>query len=241
MEKQENKATTALIDGDIVVYRVGYTTMEEPVGIAVARLHTMLEAILADCESDAGYKVFLTPTDHSNFRFKIYPEYKAGRPDKKPTWYQELRAILLEDYGAELATGMEADDLLGIHQTSDTVLCTIDKDLDQIPGAHYDFVKEAAYNITPEHALRFFYLQLLTGDRVDNIPGCKGIGPKKADIILTGLETEEEYQQSVLDAYIDCYKGLGFKKMVQFGQVLKIKQFQNEGLWLPKYLRQETL
>ena len=35
-----------------------------------------------------------------------------------------------------------------------------------------------------EDTLRWFYKQVLMGDRVDNIPGLKGVGDKKADKIL---------------------------------------------------------
>lgn len=232
----EDKAVTALLDGDVLVYRVGYSTMDAPVGIAVARLNSAIEAILEDSGSEAGFKVFLTPTDKSNFRYKIYPEYKAQRPDKKPVWYKELRETLLVDYETELAHGMEADDLLGIYQTKDTIICTIDKDLDQIAGWHYDFVKETKYFIDPATALRFFYFQLLTGDTVDNVPGCVKIGPKKATVILEGLKTEEEYEKAVFKAYEEAYKGLAYAKMLLYGRVLKIKQHKDEGLWQPKFV-----
>lgn len=230
--------TTALLDGDILVYRCGWASDKDPLGIAMARLHTMVGKIVEDTQSDADFKVYLTPTDHSNFRFEIFPEYKANRPDKKPTWYDELREILMSDYGAELAFGMEADDLLGMNQNDDTVICSIDKDLDQIPGQHYDFVKEVAYTVTKENAMRFFYFQLLTGDRTDNISGIPKVGPAKATKLLEGLTKESEYQRACLKAYEAYYKAEAFDRMLMFGRVLHIKRAGQVNLWFPNYLEE---
>lgn len=229
----------ALIDGDIITYRVGFTTNDLPVGIAVARLDATMDAIMEGSECDK-YQLFLTSTDKSNFRFDLYPEYKANRKQPKPLWYMELRSHMVAEYKAQIVFKEEADDRLGIVATSlkgEGTICSIDKDLDQIPGPHYDFVKDVAYDVDPETALRFFYYQLLMGDRVDNIPGCRGIGPKKADRILDGLDTEEEYQKACLDAYQDAY-GLihGYTNLVLFGRLLKIRTKENEPLWVPEHL-----
>ena len=56
--------------------------------------------------------------------------------------------------------------------------------------------KQAEYN---------FWYQMLVGDVVDNVKGCKGIGPKKAEKIL--LESEN-YEQSVKDVYKLTYQDL---------------------------------
>lgn len=224
--------TKALVDGDICTYRVGFTTNDEPVGIAVARLDTLVDRILVGSNAQES-TIYLTSTDKSNYRFEIYPEYKANRKAPKPTWYEELRAHLISEWQAKVIFGMEADDALGINQTDDTVICTIDKDLDQIPGKHYDFVKDVQYEVSEETAIRFFYFQLLTGDTTDNIPGCKGIGPKKAEAALAGCSTIEEYEEVCLDLYKQAYGKRGYDYLIKFGQCLKIKRKEGEPLWLP--------
>jgi len=52
-----------------------------------------------------------------------------------------------------------------------------------------------------DDTLYTFYTQVLTGDRVDNIPGLHGIGPKKAEKILKGCKTEDQLYEAVLKAY----------------------------------------
>jgi len=49
--------------------------------------------------------------------------------------------------------------------------------------------------------VRFFYTQLLTGDRVDNIIGLKGIGPVKAAKALADLTTDIEMYNKVVEMY----------------------------------------
>jgi 5'-3' exonuclease len=44
-------------------------------------------------------------------------------------------------------------------------------------GWHYNFIRNDKYLIDEYEAMQNFYKQLLTGDRVDNIIGLKGVGP----------------------------------------------------------------
>ncbi len=219
----------ATIDGDILIYRIGFTTQEVPVEIACHRMDDSITKI-ADATEAEELKIFLTGTGHTCFRYKIDPLYKANRKNqKKPTWYSELRAHLVHDYNATVTVDLEADDALGIAQNDHTVLCSIDKDLDQIPGKHYDFVKEVFYEVSHESALRFFYLQLLTGDSTDNIPGLRNVGPVASRKILAGLTKEREY-------LLACIKAYRLKKhppeyMSLMGQLLKIRRKEDEPLW----------
>jgi 5'-3' exonuclease len=104
---------------------------------------------------------------------------------------------------------------------------TIDKDLDMIRGWHYNFVKEQLYYVTEKEAIKNFYTQILTGDRVDNIPGLKGIGPVKAKKILDGCETEDSLFKAVLDKYDN-----DIDKLTERGRLLWIRRKEKE-LWKP--------
>jgi len=122
----------ALIDMDIVCFRCAASAEEDPFGIAQWRATDLFDQIIEKTNSDS-YKAYLTGA--TNFRKKIYPEYKANRTAPKPKHLDDLRRWAVEQLNAEVATdGLEADDLLGINQTEDTIICSLDKDLLQIPG-----------------------------------------------------------------------------------------------------------
>lgn len=193
-----NNMTTLLIDGDILLYRVGFTTEDVSEDIAKVRMNSYIDEILHNSFC-SDYRIFLTGS--GNFRKELYGDYKANRKQEKPKHYQALKDYLIQYEKAELQEGQEADDALGINQTDTTIIASTDKDLNQIPGRHYNFVKDEHYEISEEEGLRFLYTQILTGDSTDNIKGIKGIGPKKAEKILEGCKTEEDYKRAVLEAY----------------------------------------
>jgi len=96
---------------------------------------------------------------------------------------------------------MEADDMLAIRATEkgdDSVMVTLDKDLDQVVGWHYNFAKKLRYYITKDQGLLNFYKQFLVGDAVDNIKGVRGIGDKRAQKLLQD-KTEHEMWSIVVE------------------------------------------
>ena len=224
----------ALIDGDLLVYRVGFTTMDTDEGIAQWRMNTSIEKILQELNTE-DYTCYLTGQGRSNYRYDIYPEYKANRKAPKPTHYYFLREFLVEHHGAVVIEGQEADDQMGIDQTNsptETIIVSIDKDLDQIPGWHYNFVKTLKYEISSFEGMKFFYTQLLTGDRTDNIMGISGIGPVKAGKLLKDCTTEQEMYDIVNEQYQIRYADNWFGKITCNGQLLKIRTREGE-LWEP--------
>jgi len=185
----------ALIDGDIIVYRGAASAEKDDVWVALARADQMIQDILADTGA-TSYNVYLTGT--GNFRRDIAPSYKANRPDSRPKHWEAVREFLVTNHKAVMCNGYEADDELGVQQdkkSETTVICSIDKDLLQIPGRHYNFVKKIAQSITLDQGLKFLYLQSLIGDRSDNIFGVAGIGPVKAEKALADLLPEEWYDK----------------------------------------------
>lgn len=210
----------ALIDADIVAYRVACTLQEDDAeDFVYARTEDLVDQILVNTEA-TEYRLFLT--GKNNFRYSIYPEYKAHRPTEKPFWLEKCREYLIATFNAEVINGQEADDALGINQTEDTIICSIDKDLLMIPGQHYNFVKDEFITVTPESGIRHFYMQCLTGDRSDNIKGIEKIGPKKAEKILAGCVTEQEMFNAVRDAYSND------EEFLMNGRVLWIRRKENE-------------
>jgi hypothetical protein len=94
-------------------------------------------------------------------------------------------------------------DRLGWKGGSPSTICSIDKDLLQVPGRHYNWVKGEFYEQTYLSGLRCFYEQCLKGDRTDDIPGIAGIGEVKAKRALAGAETEEEMFEIVRGMWMD--------------------------------------
>jgi 5'-3' exonuclease len=193
----------ALIDGDIVVYRCAASAQEDEPWIACVRADQTIADILENTRAD-GYTVYLTGTN--NFRKQIAPSYKAHRPETRPNHWQAVRDYLELQHRAIIVNGQEADDALGIAQDKvgdTTVICSIDKDLLQIPGKHYNFVKKQSSHVTKEDGIKFLYLQSLIGDRSDNIIGVEGIGPVRAAKALDMLRSEEEYYDVCRTLYND--------------------------------------
>jgi DNA polymerase-1 len=210
----------ALIDADIVAYRVACTLQEDDAeDFVYARAEDLVDQILVNTEA-TEYRLFLT--GKNNFRYSIYPEYKAHRPTEKPFWLEKCRQYLIATFNAEVIDGQEADDALGIAQTEDTIICSIDKDLLMIPGRHYNFVKDEFQEVTNNSGMRHFYMQCLTGDRSDNIKGIEKIGPKKAEKILAGCVTEQEMFNAVREAYSND------EEFLMNGRVLWIRRKENE-------------
>ena len=96
-----------------------------------------------------------------------------------------LKKKMAEKYTTYCIKGLEADDILGILATDeflvadDFVMISVDKDLDTIPGKHYNPNKPDAgiYYIDEVRADQFHLIQTLVGDAADGYSGCPGIGP----------------------------------------------------------------
>ena len=184
--------------------------------------------IHANCEKARGYL-----TGKANYRDDIAKTqtYKGHRLGvAKPKHFDLMREYMEKAWGFEMQEGQEADDAIGIEayklDPRDYVICSIDKDLNNLRGWHYNFHKNEMYYVKEEEAIKNFYRQLLTGDRTDNIPGIKGIGDKKADKILDGLEEEEDLYRAVLEVY-----KYNRDYLLEQGRLLWIRR-KKEELWM---------
>ena len=233
------------------MYEVGFTTEDEDEPIAFARMderiHKILEGVRNYTEETIlpglSYQCYLSDSKENNFRYKIDPEYKGHRVQPKPRHYEVLKEYLIVEHGAKIAYGMEADDALGIAQDKDlesltTVICSIDKDLSQIPGYHYSWpINRGGIEIRPEkfwitnedEGILFFWKQMLVGDTADNIKGIKGIGKVGADKLLTSGMFEEELYDIVSSMYIDEDGDLSLERFHKNRQLLLILQHDKEG------------
>lgn len=198
-----------LIDGDIVAYRAAASCEptkikleREPLDEAIFRANDLLYRIVDTCAS-SEYRLYLTGS--GNFRKLLYPDYKANRARlPKPEHLDAVRELLVREWGASVCDGYEADDGIGMaHQECpETIVCSIDKDLRQLAGEHFNFVKNEFEVVDSLEASRAFYTQMLVGDTSDNVRGVDGIGPVKAGRHLSGL-TPEQMHSTTFDLYGD--------------------------------------
>jgi hypothetical protein len=146
----------------------------------------------------------------TNFRqsIAVTRPYKGNREENtKPTYYDAIGEYLLSNWEAVTTADYEADDAIGIEAMAarergeSVVVVSNDKDLDQIPGWHYNWVTKEFYEVSPKEAKTNLFTQILTGDSTDNVPGLSGIGPAKAAKLLAECKTPLDMVDAVADAY----------------------------------------
>jgi len=227
-----------LIDADYLIYSIGFASEEDSEKFAKSRLVETLEDLVYLHLKADSYEAFLT--GKNNFRYDIAKTvpYKGNRKDsKKPKHYDALRSHMVKRLGAVIVDGQEADDEVAIRMTKEPdqyMLVGVDKDLRQIPGWHHNPVKAQTEYIDEFQAYKAFCTQLLTGDRVDNIPGLEGVGPVKASKALKDCKTKEDLLQTVWTVYQEKKHDLEY--LTEQGQLLWLRRYEGE-LWLPSNVK----
>jgi 5'-3' exonuclease len=156
--------------------------------------------------------------DGKSYRDHLYDDYKATRtpaPSFQNHFVPKIRTLAVYEGLAIPAIDREADDYLRTwalearRAEKDYIVCSIDKDLLCIPGKHwrmsFDIEKQFIVNVSEREALENYYIQLISGDSADNIPGVPRIGPVKAKNVITACITEEEMQEAVVGFYLNAY------------------------------------
>lgn len=192
-----------------------------------------------------------------NFRVDVAKDrsYKGNRKQPKPLHYDNLRQWIVANYPCRVAVGYEADDLLcaDLYETHknkklDAIACSRDKDLKMVPGMHFGWECGRQPQFGPKRVteqgvislsknkkkisgegMLFFYSQMLTGDAVDNIPGCRGCGPVAAYEALVGKSEEGAFQATV-NKYVEKYGDDWVKHWLENANLLWIiREFNEDG------------
>lgn len=165
---------------DVIVVQSKFSELQK---FLIWEVNKTLNALNWEDDED----VILFFSDSTNFRKDIYPEYKGHRNRKKPCGYRRAINWLSDLYEVIMMPTLEADDALGIYQTSNPdaghIIVSPDKDMRQIPGLLYNLT-DPVVRITPEEGSRWHLIQALSGDQTDGYGGCPGIGVKKAEALF---------------------------------------------------------
>jgi hypothetical protein len=217
----------------------------EPLENCLHLVKMKLQSIL-DGAGATDYRVFIKGT--GNFREAIAKTkpYKGNRDTShRPVYESDIRQYLLKHWKAEPVDGQEVDDKVAQEQMKwfrflradvsmmgNTIICSPDKDLLQIPGWHYNYNTGEKFWVNELEATKFFYTQLLTGDASDNIQGIPGCGPVSAAKILGDSEDPKVLYTNVRNAYEEAYKETAEEVLNEMAQLLYIRK--TEGVeWKP--------
>ena len=208
---------TLLIDGDILAYKACAAAekeiqWDENLWTLHADLRDAKHYFLEQLEEietalGDGDKIFaLSPK--TNFRYRIWPDYKANRKDKRrPMCLEALREWIASEYNVFQRPDIEADDVLGILATSpyivegSKIIVSIDKDFKGVPCIFYNCNTDELQTVPEDEANKWHMLQTLMGDAADGYGGCPKIGPKTAEKILADATTYEEMWPLVVETY----------------------------------------
>ena len=182
--------TVALIDADILVYESAYRcqqtvewepgeyTQHASFDEGTQDFYNSVKFIVESVGADSAILALTDSDREANFRRKVWPGYKAHREspgDNRPLLYKALRDHIRENYTVRQKPGIEADDTIGILATGEDikdlppveerVICSIDKDLDTVPGRHFNWRKPelGVYYIHEPTAFYALMLQTLCG------------------------------------------------------------------------------
>ena len=187
----------------------------EPESYAIHNVAMALESMYNNLVDDLKLSVNLFfefyLTGATNFRKEVNPSYKEKRKEEhKPVHLNACKQYLMDKFGAMSVDRLEADDVLAIRNKQlnelgvANVIVSVDKDLLQIPGVHYNPVKDELLSVTEWQARYNFWKQVLMGDVTDGIYGISGVGPKTAEKILATRDSDldESFFIASLLAYL---------------------------------------
>lgn len=195
-----------LVDGSSYLYRAFHalppltSSKGEPTG-AIYGVVNMLRKLLTDYDPEYVAVVFDAPG--KTFRDELYAQYKSQRPPMPDDLSRQAGPLnqLVQAMGLCVleVPGVEADDVIAsltaqaLARGFRVLVSTGDKDLAQLVDDRVTLVNtmtdvildvrgvENKFGIAPARMVDYL---ALVGDKIDNIPGVPGIGPKTAVRLL---------------------------------------------------------
>ena len=210
-----------LIDGSGYIFRAFYALpmMNAADGTPVNAVYgfvTMFMRLLKNVSCD--YCLVLFDAKRENFRNEFFPEYKTNRSETPelliPQFELIHEAVKVMGLPYVEQNGYEADDLIATYAKKslekgyEVVIVSADKDLMQLIRdgvSFYDGMKDKYF--TPEDVKEKFgvypdkvaEVQALSGDKIDNVPGVPGIGPKTAAELINEYGSLQKVLESAVN------------------------------------------
>ena len=169
------------------------------------------------------YQIYLSGRENIRDSIATILPYKGNREGlRKPHHLSACREYMKDYHQARSEKGLEADDLLGIYQTDQTVICSLDKDLLQIVGWHYNWNKQEWIKINEDQGSINFWTQVIIGDKSDNILGLYGVGEKSAHVKKLPLLSDKERSEYCFNLYKQRFGNYAEKFFNETKQLLRV-------------------
>ncbi|MDR1414465.1 MAG: DNA polymerase I [Odoribacteraceae bacterium] len=209
----ETREKIFLLDAFALIYRSYYAFINNPrqtsAGVNTSAAFGFCNFLLELLERERPTRVAVVfDPPGGTFRHAMFPAYKAQRPPMPEDLRRSIPVIkeIIDGMGIKQlhVEGYEADDVIGTLATRaeaegfDVFMITPDKDYAQLVSDHVFMYKpgrggndrevwgvpQVTEHFGIERAEQVVDLLGLTGDVSDNVPGCPGIGPKGAAVLL---------------------------------------------------------
>lgn len=222
----------ALIDADHIPYIVCYNKQDEPdktLEEAISSANSYLQGLLNGVNVEE-FNLFFTIG--KNFRYDVYPEYKANRKNnEKPPFFNEVRDYLIKEYNGIHGYNLEADDLLVIYKNKliekqqNYIVISTDKDINNLVGLNYDIKNNVARLVDQEFAATYFWKSMIIGDTADNIKGIPGKGLAYVNKLFETIDSDyKHFPIHILHEYIKQFgEEVGIEEYYKNYKCLKIK------------------
>ena len=219
MEKK-NTPHLVIIDGFSFLFRAYHAVrmLNKTDGTPTNALYgfsQMMIKVLTDLKPDMCAVALDSPV--KNFRYDIYPEYKANRSEMDDDMKAQMPFFepLISGFGvpALRADGYEADDIIATlakdyGDNHKVTIVSSDKDLMQLitdnvsmldtmknKDMSFDAVMDK-FGVTPDKVIE---VQALIGDSSDNVPGVPSVGPKTAAQLIGAYGSLEALYENLGD------------------------------------------
>ncbi len=178
------------VDADIVAYRVACVCEDAPLSVLQNAVDEFIHAIARD---SGVTKMVMFLSDVTNFRYEVAKTkpYKGNRVNVvRPPLLAPAKEYIREKYRGMSIENYEADDCIASYMTQhkNVAHAGIDKDIRQVLGWHFNFVKRIWEHTNEDDSQLLLYRQICRGDTSDNIPGLPGVGEKTAEKAITDPE-----------------------------------------------------